>query len=131
MDEITHLLDTHTVIWAYQDSALLGHEARKVISLASAFSLAVSDITLLEISMLVSKGRLSCKIPLLKFLQKIENDFVILPICSQESVSAMHLNLPQADPFDRVIVATAHSRQLTLLTKDAQIFSSGLVSVLW
>ena len=44
---------------------------------------------------------------------------------------AKDLPLPQGDPFDRVIVATASAGSLTLITKDQHIVESGLVATLW
>jgi len=41
------------------------------------------------------------------------------------------LPLKQADPFDRVIVATALGRKVSLLTKDRKITKSALAPVIW
>jgi len=43
----------------------------------------------------------------------------------------MDLNLPQSDPFDRIIVASAQHHALPLLTRDQNISDSGLVKVVW
>lgn len=131
MDAVTHLLDTHTVIWAYDDSESLGETARAVIRQAGPRSLGVSDFTLLEIAMLVSKGRLQMDVSLEEFLERLENDYVIFPLGTREAVSATELKLEQADPFDRVIVATALRRNIPLVTKDRQITRSGSIPVVW
>ncbi len=131
MDAITHLLDTHAVIWAYDDAKFLGAQARAVISHAMPLSLGISDFTLFEIAMLVSKGRLQLDLSVETFLQRVETDYVVLPLGALEAASAMELNLEQADPFDRAIVATALSRNIPLLSKDRQIAASGLLSVIW
>ncbi len=131
MDAVTRLLDTHAVIWAYDDSECLGSEARAVLRQAKPRCLGVSDFTLLEIAMLVSKGRLEIDLPLKEFLGRIENDYVVLPLGAAEAASVMALKLEQAYPFDRAIVATALGRNIPLLTKDRQITKSGSVPVLW
>jgi PIN domain nuclease of toxin-antitoxin system len=41
------------------------------------------------------------------------------------------LDLPQGDPFDRIIVASAIYHKLPLLTRDKNISSSGLVRTVW
>jgi PIN domain nuclease of toxin-antitoxin system len=46
-------------------------------------------------------------------------------------MDAVNVALPHADPFDRIIVATARQHRLTLITKDANITDSGVVKVLW
>lgn len=86
---------------------------------------------MLEIAMLVSKGRLKIDLPLKDFLGRIENDYVVVPLGATEAASAMELELEQADPFDRAIVAATLGRNIPLLTKDRQITKSGSVPVLW
>ncbi len=131
MDSVTHLLDTHAVIWAYEDSGNLGPEARAVIQQAPPRTLGVSDFSLFELALLVHKGRVRLDFALLEFLERVEKNYVVFPIGAAEVVAAMELPLAQADPFDRAIVATAHCRKLPLLTKDRKITASGLVSVVW
>lgn len=43
----------------------------------------------------------------------------------------MNLKLPQSDPFDRVIVATARRLGLPLATKDRLIRKARLVPTVW
>lgn len=131
MDTVTHLLDTHTVLWAYENSALLGEESRAVIARAPSFSLGVSDITLLEIALLATKNRITLNISLVTLFRKIERDFVILPLDGSAAALAYEIDLPQADFFDRVIVATAVCRRIALLTKDRSITEAGVVPVIW
>lgn len=131
MDVVTHLLDTHAVFWAYEDAVVLGSRARAVIQHASPRSLAISDFTLLEIAMLVSKERLKLDLRLTVFLDRVEADYVVLPLGAPVAAIAMKLSWEQGDPFDRVIVATAKVHGIPLLTKDVQITDSGLVPVIW
>jgi PIN domain nuclease of toxin-antitoxin system len=131
MDQVTHLLDTHAVIWAYQDDKMLGRAARSVIKRAPARTLGITDFTLLELALLVQKKRLQLEMPLAEFLQRVERDYVVFPMRAEEAAISIELDLPQADPFDRVIVATALCRRLPLLTKDRQITATRLILVLW
>lgn len=131
MGIVTHLLDTHTVIWAYEDAEVLGARARSVIQQARPRSLAISDFTLLEIATLVGKERLKLDLPLRTFLERIEADYVVLPLGAHAAANAMDLRLEQADPFDRAIVATAQAHAIPLLTRDGQITRSGLIPVIW
>lgn len=128
---LTHLVDTHAVLWAYEDSALLGAKARNVFRKASPRCLGVSDFTLLEIAFLVKKSRVFLDIPLQEFLSRIEDDFLVIPLNADAATHALDLPLKQADPFDRVIVATALCRKVPLLTKDRKITKSALVPVIW
>ncbi len=131
MDPVTHILDTHAVIWAYDDSASLGRQARAVIVQARPRSLGVSDLTLFEIAMLVGKRKLELDLPTGEFLTRVENDFAVLPVGASEAELAVKLALEQADPFDRAIVATALCAKVPLVTKDRQISASKLVPVVW
>jgi len=69
--------------------------------------LAISDISLLELATLASKGRIELHISLESFLREVEARFVVLPISGRACVLA--LELPPAypkDPADRIIGAT-------------------------
>jgi PIN domain nuclease of toxin-antitoxin system len=131
MGPLTHLLDTHAVIWAYEDSALLSASARRLIHDAEPGCLGISDLTLLEIAMLTAKGRVTLDFPTKDFLSRIEADFVVLPVGAGEADLAMNLPMKHADPFDRVIVATALRAKVPLVTKDRAVVASKLVPVIW
>ncbi|MCK9589958.1 MAG: PIN domain-containing protein [Terrimicrobiaceae bacterium] len=57
MAQGTHLLDTHVVVWALEDSPLLKPRARTAIAQAGWGELAISDMTLLELAMLIRRKR--------------------------------------------------------------------------
>ena len=66
------------------------------------------DITLLELTALMSKGRIHLEISLEAFLREVEARFIVLPNTGRACVLA--LGLPAAypkDPVDRIIAATA------------------------
>ena len=125
------LLDTHTVIWSLTDDARLGISARELIDQAKEAELAISDMTLLEISMLAKKGRIQLSGPIAGLLKDIASQFRVLPINAEIAADAMELEIPQADPFDRVIVATARKYRIDLLTKDRNIVNAQSVSTVW
>ncbi len=125
------LLDTHAVIWAIAEDRQLGRAARKRIAAGAPEDLAVSDITLLEVAMLAEKGRIECETGIAATLATIASKVTILAIDPAIAAEAMKLTLPQGDPFDRVIVATARQHKLPLLTCDRAITASGLVEVIW
>src|SRR6266853_6585347 len=66
--------------------------------------LAVSDMTLLEVGTLVSRGRIRLSISLESFLQEIEARFVVFPITGRAYARAMAFpaTYPK-DPADRII----------------------------
>ena len=128
---LSHLLDTHTILWTLEDDVRLGQAARKIVSKAVSHELAISALSLLEISMLIEKRRIQLDGAPIDFLKKIESTFTVISIDAIIANEAMSIPLSHGDPFDRVIVATARSQGLTLLTKDQAITQSGLVPVIW
>jgi PIN domain nuclease of toxin-antitoxin system len=128
------IVDTHVVVWLAFDQAHLSRKARTAIDDArkNAEGLAISDITLLELATLASKGRIRLDISLESFLQEIEARFVVLPITGRACARAMEL--PAAypkDPADRIIGATALVEGLSLLTADREIRQSKAVQTIW
>lgn len=128
------LVDTHVVAWLAFDQGQLSGKARKAIDDAreNGDGLAISDITLLELATLASKGRIHLAISLESFLREVENRFVVLPITGRACVRA--LELPAAyprDPADRIIGATALVEGLTLLTADRDIRRSKALHTIW
>jgi PIN domain nuclease of toxin-antitoxin system len=128
---VKYLLDTHAAIWAAEDDPKLGQRAKLALRASAAGDALISDITLLEISMLVKKGKIQIQISTSEYLRRLQ--FLYLPVRITPNIAtlAMNLSLPQGDPFDRIIVATASELQLTLVTKDQHITESNLAPTLW
>ncbi|HXY25910.1 MAG TPA: type II toxin-antitoxin system VapC family toxin [Candidatus Acidoferrum sp.] len=128
------LLDTNVVLWLAFEQHKLSAGARKAIDEARRAheGLAISCITLLEIAMLVSKGRIHLNATLESFLSELETLFVVLPMTSRSC--ARMLQLPAIypnDPADRLIGATALVEGLSLLTADRAIRRSKAVPTIW
>jgi PIN domain nuclease of toxin-antitoxin system len=128
------LVDTHVVVWLAFDQNQLSRKARVAIDDArkNAAGLAISDITLLELAALASKGRIHLDISLESFLQEVESRFVVLPMSGK--ICARATGLPSTypkDPADRIIAATALVEVLSLLTADRQIRRSKAVQTVW
>jgi len=128
------LIDTHVVVWLAFEQVRLSGRARAAIDDARSKGegLAISQITLLELATLASKGRLRLNISLESFLQEVEARFVVLPMNGR--VCARGVGLPVAypnDPADRVIGATALVEGLVLLTADRGIRRSKLIHTVW
>ena len=81
--------------------------------------------------MLVQKERIRIAVPLKRYLLEIQDNYPVLPIEAAIAAEAFSLPMPQADPFDRVIVATARYHALPLITRDQAITRSGLADAIW
>ncbi len=123
------LLDTHVWIWLLAGDQCLSPKATAHIEEAQKNNgLYLSDITLWEVSMLVSKGRITFDQPTLQWLKqalKISNIQLIrlLPEIVVESTELP--GIFHDDPADRILVATARILELTLATHDEKILAYG------
>ena len=128
------LLDTHVLLWWLDDRDRLSEAQREVVASAGAASpLLVSDISLWEVAMLHSLGRIRLTIPLREWLDKA----VAPPLVRRQGISPAIASevaaLPdsfQRDPVDRILVATARVLGVTLLTQDRRIIKSALADTL-
>ncbi len=128
------LLDTHVVIWLADDVTRISKKAEAAIVRArqDGDGLAISAVTLLELAMLFSKGRIQLKISLESFMNNVEARFLVLPITGRICVQAFDLptNYPK-DPMDRIIGATAMVEGLALVTADRAIRNSRVLPTIW
>jgi PIN domain nuclease of toxin-antitoxin system len=127
------LLDTQVIVWLALQPGLLSKAAVKAIRAArSEDGVAISDKTLWEIAMMVSKRRVDVQGPMIDFLRATEDEALVLPIDSAVAERSMTFspNFPR-DPADRIIAATALVHGLTLITADEPIRKSGEVSCIW
>lgn len=125
------LLDTHAALWLVQGDPRLGTAAVERISPLERDDILISDLMLFELGLLVSKRRVVIDGPLDVFLRDFSSHFRALPVDAEIAALAVGLSLPQADPFDRIFVATATRHRLPLVTRDLQIRDSGLVETIW
>jgi PIN domain nuclease of toxin-antitoxin system len=128
------LLDTHVVLWLLSDPERLSKAARAAIDdgRQNEAGLAVSAMTLLEITTAAGKGRVSLDVSLESFLRAVEERFVVLPISGRACARTLTLpaNYPR-DPGDRVIGATALVEGLSLVTADREIRRAKVVRTIW
>jgi len=125
------LLDTHAVLWAAENDARLGSEADAFLRACQPGDAVISDLTLLEIAMLVKKRRVSLNVPLRDYLRGLQSTYPVLAIDADIAAVAMDLALPGADPFDRVIVAAALHHKLPLATRDRVITDAKILRTIW
>ncbi len=128
------LLDTHAWIWWLSGDARLGSDAAKKLGqFPRDVRPAISAISLWEVAMLVSLGRLELKTTLDAWLAIAADPFSVRVVPITPHIAAEVARLPatfQRDPADRLIVATSRVHGLPILTRDAAIAKSGLVR-LW
>jgi PIN domain nuclease of toxin-antitoxin system len=124
------LLDTHTLLWLVSAPGEVSAHAREVIS-DPARNVAVSAATAWEIAIKTRLGRLDGE-PLLSAWPEIiaAMGLTELAIEGADAIVAGRLRWDHRDPFDRMIVAQAARRGLTIATRDAEILSAALTPTL-
>jgi len=91
----------------------------------------MADISLLEVSLLLEKSRISAHVFTAVFLERRIVGIEVLPLTVEIAAGAARPSLPQAELFDCLIVSTAIEHQLVLIARDRAITASGLVGTLW
>jgi PIN domain nuclease of toxin-antitoxin system len=126
------LLDTHAVLWAMTDTTQLSKTALRAITNPS-HQIFASSANAWELSIKHHLGKMPEAAQILPAYHTslARARFLELLVSSEHGILAGGLNWPHRDPFDRILVAQAQVEQLTLVTMDAIIAQSGLVTVLW
>lgn len=113
-------LDTHILIWLYQDGETrLTPQGIHAIDFAE--QLLISPMVELELAYLQEISRINC--PAATILDCLQRD-IGLQTCQQPFAAMIGAALKldwTRDPFDRIIVAQAAHRQSPLLTADQNI----------
>lgn len=115
------LLDTHVLVRYMHDEGKLGKRTLSIIERAVANDeLFVSAISFWEVATLVAKGRLELDTTPAAFRDLAVRNGVREQVLDGE-IATLAGELPAAhgDPADRMLVATAILRGLTLMTADA------------
>jgi PIN domain nuclease of toxin-antitoxin system len=124
------LLDTHMVIWAMFEHTKLPAAARRRIANASAIY--VSAVSLWEIGMKVSAGKLRLPVSMDDLEARLEAANALpLALTWSHAVRAHDVAAFHPDPFDRLLLAQAVSEPLHLLTADGALkdYSSLVITV--
>jgi PIN domain nuclease of toxin-antitoxin system len=91
----------------------------------------LSSMSLLEMAVLSSQGRLKLKTSLDQLFEDLQTNpvFQVLPLTFEIAQEVASMGSLLRDPADRAIVATARVHRLRLVTSDRRIIESKLVSV--
>ncbi len=125
------LLDTHAWVWWVDHDERLGTPTIEALDRFPPDNRpSVCDISLWEVAMLVERGRLAFRVPLVEWLAAAAHPNSVRLVPVSPAIAAEVARLPKRfhrDPADRLIVATSRVLQLPLLTRDRRITSSRLV----
>ncbi|MDZ4744967.1 MAG: type II toxin-antitoxin system VapC family toxin [bacterium] len=123
------LLDTHIWVWWLGGNVELSeHEREELDYLASKRQIAISAISLWEAQMLVTKRRITISLTFDQWIREAARpDLVhIVPIDVNVAIALGNLaSTYHGDPADRIIAASAISRDFELMTRDQAMLASG------
>ena len=130
----SYLLDTHSFLWSIFQPEKLGQQAITVLENTDN-QVFVSSITLWEIALKYSMGKLNlgCKPD---DLLEIINDMGFEKLSLTLEEAALFYQLPRIthkDPFDRMLIWQAISRNLILISKDTQFenYNQYGLNIIW
>lgn len=129
------VLDTHVWIWWVSNPKELSSPARGAIQRAVRARRAyLSSISVWEVALLATRGRLQLTIDVRDWLARCEAlpDFQFVPVDNLIASRSVFLAPPlHSDPADRIIIATAQTMGAALVSKDEKIRNYPHVETIW
>jgi len=124
------LLDTHAVLWFFQDDKRLSKTAIDVIyNLENMIYVSIASIW--EVAIKLSTGKLKFTGGIENFIEAIyRNEFELLDISQVHIRAITKLPFIHRDPFDRMLVAQAMVENMTIITVDENILKYD-VDLIW
>jgi PIN domain nuclease of toxin-antitoxin system len=115
------LLDTHVLIWFFNGDSLLSEKAKQVI-IESQNQKFVSMASVWEVAIKISLNKLDFDGKTEGFLNLVDNNgFELLAIDKEYILELEKLPFVHRDPFDRLLIATAISEKMCIVTADTNI----------
>ena len=126
------LLDTCALIWLNSSRRDFSQAAAKWLD-RHATSLCLSPVSLMEIGMKSRKGMLELPCSLEAWYASMVELYSLreLPLSASIAMAAADLPELHKDPFDRIIIATALSHHIPVVTADARFREYPRLEVVW
>jgi len=116
-----YLLDTHVIVWMVEDSSNLPLKIREIIRKPEN-QIAICSISLWEIAIKMNIGKLTLSLEFDELVDVLRSsDFDFLQVEDEYVSGLSKLPLLHKDPFDRLIISTALTEKMTLITTDENI----------
>lgn len=129
------VLDTCAIVWDALDPGRLTSRAKTTIDAADQHgTLIISDISIWEIAMLISRSRLKINSGAANFVNLYLQTRSITVVAISPAIAEMSAGFGSTmngDPADRIIAATTVVHKASLVTADADLRKSALLSTVW
>ncbi|HET6201057.1 MAG: type II toxin-antitoxin system VapC family toxin [Candidatus Acidiferrales bacterium] len=123
------LLDTHIWLWSLAEPARLSRQVRRELKDANN-ELWLSPVSTWEALLLHAKGRIRLSGNTQDWVSNATMHMREAPLTHEIVVAAQELPLPNPDPADRFLAATAEVLGLTLVTADQRLLGLGKIATL-
>lgn len=120
------LLDTCAIIWLMNGVELDEDAVFLIDNAAKAGQVFVSPVTAWEIALLSRKGKIATTMAAIEWYERVVDLPGIQELPLNASIMTASVELPgvsHRDPADRMLIATARSNDLTLVTRDQAILA--------
>jgi PIN domain nuclease of toxin-antitoxin system len=115
------LIDTHILLWYIIGDKRISSETKSIVE-NNSNTILLSNASLWEIAIKVSIGKLKLKVGLLELRSFLdEKRIFILEFDFYDLELLQTLPFHHQDPFDRLIIAQAKTKNLEILTDDEQV----------
>ena len=109
------IVDTHIFLWSLAEPDLIGPEKRSELeSLAN--TIYVSSITVAEIMIMVSLGKLTFNFDPIEYTE--QTGFQPLNFSAGDAVLLKDLPFHHKDPFDRMLIAQSIAQKTKIMSDD-------------
>jgi PIN domain nuclease of toxin-antitoxin system len=123
------LLDTHIWLWNLREPERIGEHTQLELRNPEN-ELWLSPISTWEALILHEKGKVRLDGNVDQWIADATSQFRSAPLTHEIAVASRRLSLPQRDPADRFLAATAKVLGLTLVTADANLLGLGEIATL-
>jgi PIN domain nuclease of toxin-antitoxin system len=129
------VLDTHAwVFWLARPDRLSTPARESIEAARTEDAIAVSAISVWEIALLASRGRLELTLPTAEWIATAELVPGVRFVAIDNEIARRSVELPgfsHPDPADRMIVATAMRLRAPVVTRDRRIRRYQAVETIW
>lgn len=125
-----YLIDTHTLIWFIDKDQKISEKAKLIIKNID-INIGISIASFWEIAIKLSLQKIQLNDPLAKVIKKTrELEIEILELHTEYILKNENLPFHHKDPFDRIIITTAITEQLPIISIDEK-FDKYEVERIW
>ncbi|MFQ5740309.1 MAG: type II toxin-antitoxin system VapC family toxin [Acidobacteriota bacterium] len=123
------LLDTHIWLWSQREPQRIGPRLQQHLE-SQENQLWLSPVSTWEALTLHRKGRIKLHVDPTTWIERATAQLSEAPLTHEIVLVSHMLNLPQADPADRFLAATAKVLGLTLVSEDRNLLGLGEIATL-